>query len=274
MTAVVVPLCEAPALALAALVEKTERATWRTAAVLTAVVPAAVWGRPSWPKPQYADQRRMLRRLRTTVTGGPVVGGLLIGILAGIAGTYLHVPGSWPWHDPAGGLVQGVLAGMVIDVARTFRAGQASGHQDGTLHADACRVIRGDWTSRLSTALLIGLVADGAMCAVAALAGVLPHSGSLPVDVAVMLIAGLVLGLVFGCGNALAVALASRFAGGATVRYLAFLAGSRTLLPWRLGRFMECCYDLGILRISGTAHQFRHRELQDHLAAHPRPPRP
>ncbi|NBE94510.1 MULTISPECIES: hypothetical protein [unclassified Nonomuraea] len=28
-------------------------------------------------------------------------------------------------------------------------------------------------------------------------------------------------------------------------------------------------FGAGLLRISGTAYQFRHRELQDYLAAHP-----
>ncbi|MED7929137.1 NACHT domain-containing protein [Nonomuraea sp. LP-02] len=52
-------------------------------------------------------------------------------------------------------------------------------------------------------------------------------------------------------------------------RYLGLLLATRGRLPWRLGRFLHRCYDAGLLRISGIAYQFRHRELQDHLAAHP-----
>ncbi|ATL25745.1 hypothetical protein KY5_0727 [Streptomyces formicae] len=37
-------------------------------------------------------------------------------------------------------------------------------------------------------------------------------------------------------------------------------------LPWRLGHFLTWCYDAGLVRVAGTAYQFRHRELQDHLA--------
>ncbi|MEU4508674.1 NACHT domain-containing protein [Nonomuraea wenchangensis] len=52
-------------------------------------------------------------------------------------------------------------------------------------------------------------------------------------------------------------------------RYLGLLLATRGRLPWRLGRFLHRCYDAGLLRISGIAYQFRHRELRDHLAAHP-----
>jgi hypothetical protein len=46
----------------------------------------------------------------------------------------------------------------------------------------------------------------------------------------------------------------------------------RHRLPWRLGRFLHACYQAGILRIAGSAYQFRHRELQDHLATNSSPP--
>jgi hypothetical protein len=41
----------------------------------------------------------------------------------------------------------------------------------------------------------------------------------------------------------------------------------RNLLPWRLGRFLDWAHAAGILRLAGTAVQFRHRDLQRHLAA-------
>ncbi|MFG3439386.1 NACHT domain-containing protein [Nonomuraea sp. NPDC047897] len=57
-------------------------------------------------------------------------------------------------------------------------------------------------------------------------------------------------------------------------RYLGLLLSVRGRLPWRLGRFLNRCYDAGLLRVSGIAYQFRHRELQDYLAAHPTPASP
>ncbi|MFE6820985.1 NACHT domain-containing protein [Streptomyces sp. NPDC057690] len=46
---------------------------------------------------------------------------------------------------------------------------------------------------------------------------------------------------------------------------------TRQPLPWRLGRFLRWCYRSGLIRVAGTAYQFRHRELQDHLARHAPP---
>jgi hypothetical protein len=75
------------------------------------------------------------------------------------------------------------------------------------------------------------------------------------------IVAGIALGLI--CGTWLG-ARSSR-------RYLIFLCCSRRRLPWRLGSFLHWAYGAGLLRVSGVAYQFRHRELQDWLAAHPRP---
>ena len=41
---------------------------------------------------------------------------------------------------------------------------------------------------------------------------------------------------------------------------------SRQLLPFRLMRFLDHAHQLGLLRVVGSAYQFRHAELQDHLA--------
>ncbi|MEW2548612.1 NACHT domain-containing protein [Streptomyces sp. NPDC047002] len=62
----------------------------------------------------------------------------------------------------------------------------------------------------------------------------------------------------------------------ATRRYAAFAlcARARGLLPLRPGRFLACAYDAGLLRKSGNAYQFRHRELQQWLATEPAPAGP
>ncbi|OQQ13127.1 hypothetical protein B0675_39550 [Streptomyces sp. M41(2017)] len=78
-------------------------------------------------------------------------------------------------------------------------------------------------------------------------------------DVAVFLVLGLLVGLYF--------------LTGAGRRYLVFLLCARGQLPWRLGRFLRWAYGAGLLRVSGSAYQFRHRELQEWLGAHdPRNP--
>jgi hypothetical protein len=61
--------------------------------------------------------------------------------------------------------------------------------------------------------------------------------------------------------------------GIAGLRYVALLLCTRRWssrrLPWRLGRFLDLCYQAGLLRIAGAGYQFRHRELQDNLVCHP-----
>ncbi|MFJ8010829.1 hypothetical protein [Streptomyces fagopyri] len=58
----------------------------------------------------------------------------------------------------------------------------------------------------------------------------------------------------------------------ATRRYLAFLLCSYRRLPFRLARFLDWATSAGLLRYSGPAYQYRHRELQQWLTAHPDPP--
>ncbi|WP_395576901.1 NACHT domain-containing protein [Streptomyces sp. BK79] len=73
----------------------------------------------------------------------------------------------------------------------------------------------------------------------------------------------------FALGLTLAFALTVGL--GATRRYGVFLLCSRGRLPFRLARFMDWAVPAGLLRYSGAAYQFRHRELQQWLAQHPPP---
>jgi hypothetical protein len=81
---------------------------------------------------------------------------------------------------------------------------------------------------------------------------------------------GLAFGLVGGLAVGLGIGLAVGLAGGpASMRYFGFLLATRGRLPWFLGRFLHHSYRIGILRVSGIAYQFRHRELQDYLGSEP-----
>ncbi|UXY40511.1 NACHT domain-containing protein [Streptomyces albidocamelliae] len=85
---------------------------------------------------------------------------------------------------------------------------------------------------------------------------------------------GFMMGPALGVLNGVGAGLVSGFYLGTEDvgrRYLVFLCCSRRQLPWRLGPFLNWAYGAGLLRISGVAYQFRHRELQDWLAAHPNP---
>jgi len=75
------------------------------------------------------------------------------------------------------------------------------------------------------------------------------------------LVPGLVIGALFGMevGPGREPAWVGLFV---TSRWLAF----RGKLPWNLMGFLDDAHRLGLLRTAGSVYQFRHAELQDHLA--------
>jgi hypothetical protein len=86
----------------------------------------------------------------------------------------------------------------------------------------------------------------------------------------------LVAGLGANFATGLAVGLAAGLAGGLAVSdhhaWPAYLATSYRLawegqLPRHLMQFLDDAHRLGLLRAVGPVYQFRHAELQDHLAA-------
>jgi hypothetical protein len=99
----------------------------------------------------------------------------------------------------------------------------------------------------------------------------------LPFGLTIGLAAGLEFGLAFGLTIGLTVGPTFGLTCGEIgVRYVVLLLCTRgwfgtPALPWRLGRFLHWCYHAGLVRQAGIGYQFRHRELQDHLAHHPQP---
>ena len=90
---------------------------------------------------------------------------------------------------------------------------------------------------------------------------------------------GLVVGLVIGLAFRLAFGLVTGLAFGliaisdsaSTAFHPAVgLRAAQRRLPWRIMGFLDDAYRLGLLRVVGPVYQFRHAELQDHLA----PPHP
>ena len=84
---------------------------------------------------------------------------------------------------------------------------------------------------------------------------------------------GLAVGPAFGPAFGLAVGLVATLDSASTAFHLAVgLRAAQGRLPWRVVRFLDDAYRLGLLRVVGPAYQFRHAELQDHLAPpHPSP---
>ncbi|WDV55331.1 NACHT domain-containing protein [Streptomyces coeruleorubidus] len=160
------------------------------------------------------------------------------------------------------GLMMGLISGIGLGFATRFVFGIASGVGFGLLFllgvgstaslgdvtsTDPRYVVRNDLLYALATGPMIGLIPGLVLWVLSG------HASGVA--------SGIALGLI--CGTWLQ-ARASR-------RYLIFLCCSRWRLPWRLGFFLHWAYGAGLLRVSGVAYQFRHRELQDWLAAHPRP---
>jgi len=87
------------------------------------------------------------------------------------------------------------------------------------------------------------------------------------------LVYGLVFGLVYGLVSGLAVGLVATLGSASTAFHLAVgLRAAQGRLPWRVVGFLDDAYRLGLLRVVGPVYQFRHAELQDHLAPpHPSP---
>lgn len=212
---------------------------------------------------------------------------LIIAVAAGAAGVAApHQPmaprrprwralTSWTWLRTRGAILVLMLAQALLFAFAAHRAG-------------ASPVL----------ALAIGLPFVLLMGPAAALGGV-PTSAAGPRDlirfdsqygcvygVAIGVGTGLILGLGFGhlsrittsdsllvgLASGLALGLAAGLGASASRRYTVFLLCSRGRLPMRLGRFLDWATQADLLRLSGPAYQFRHRELQQWLEHNPTPP--
>lgn len=196
----------------------------------------------AWPQPRRMD----LRRLHTHAGLRILVGGLGVVLVAALA-TGLRA-----------GLGYVLALGGVFTVLLSEGATAPRKQEPVT---DPRDVLRGDLVARLVGGLGTGLaVGFGA----GLLGGPAVGLGAVPAVAAVFwILLGLTDGAVHGDPST---------GGHAVVRYLALLLCTRGRLPLRLGGFLDDCHQLGILRVAGTAWQFRHRELQDRLASGPELP--
>jgi hypothetical protein len=187
--------------------------------------------------PLQGSIRGVLRRhgLRRLVTGLSIgfTSGLVIGLVLGLAVglVFGFAPG---FAGLAGWLVSGTAVGVI--------AGVAFGIADGVPKERGPRgVIRANGDFVLTTELVFGL------------------SFGLTGWLGTTLVAGLSFGLVLGFV----------VAGGAWTRYHVAVAlmAARRQGPLQLGAFLDWAVGAGLLRVSGNAYQFRHRQLQDWLGS-------
>jgi hypothetical protein len=158
------------------------------------------------------------------------------------------------------GAVFALVFGVVFGLARSTGSSVIAGHSPSP-----SRSYRGD----LRRGIITTLAGVSASCLayglawLAVLAKLTDHSTA---------------GLLFGLAAASAASLA---VGGAAVADAWFSFTIATLwhtlqrprklpMPWRVMSALEDCHRLGLLRTVGPLYQFRHTQLQDHLA----PPRP
>jgi NACHT domain len=221
----------------------------------------AVWqaGRAEVPPPitgqlqrlrHPAQRRRVVRNLAQGLAFG-----LVLGLGSGLVGGYLFglTPGLTLKLAIGAAVGLGLGIGLMAQLALELSApATASAPRGGFAPpTDPRHLVRDD--------LLFGLV--------------LTVAGAIALGLTAGLGLGLGIGLGFGVTAGLSIGLAGGMyaTGGAGRRYLVFLCCARRRLPWRLGALLHWSYGAGLLRISGTAYQFRHRELQDWLTAHPEP---
>lgn len=203
--------------------------------------------RPTWPETRQIDFRRLGTR------GGQraaVIGFLLCYLLC----MMILFPLGQGWSAVS---TFGIPSGLVVGL--TF--GLVVGEQ--VPGADPRDLVRRDSATTLLPVLLLLSVASVWLATVLAWTYLVGYMGITPGNWLLLWYLGLT-GFAMACGLFM---LSLPIAGGAgALRYLTFLLCTRGRLPWRLGRFLHACYEAGILRVAGTAWQFRHRELQDHLA--------
>ncbi|WP_158072120.1 NACHT domain-containing protein [Streptomyces sp. CB01580] len=220
--------------------------------------------RRAWPNPQRID----FRRLRTRAGWGAAALGSALGIMLGFLITFviLYADSSGTEQfDPTDLVATATLFAIPLGAGLGFALGLVSKKQ--TTSAGPLILVRKDFTTGATLASVIALLLflnaryGTPVANFFAPEGVSYTASDSALDA---LTPGLLLGLL---------AFVLPFKGSSVaLRHLAFLLNTRRSLPWRLGRFLNSCYQVGILRVAGTAWQFRHRELQDHLATRPTPP--
>ncbi|MFI6979020.1 NACHT domain-containing protein [Embleya sp. NPDC050154] len=213
-----------------------------TVSVAIALIALLITGHESAGRVGFTNPRNLIR--------SDVAAWLGIGFACG-AGLLAYIVMGWVGEDAMGlvlGLVCTLGMGFGFALAARFGVGTGSGVE-------------------VAARLAAGLVP-----ALALVLAVAPQLRPGLFDWALAIVRSVVLVALLAGGMLLCV---NGFVGGAGVRYLALLLCTRRgprRLPWRLGRFLAWATDAGLLRVSGTAYQFRHRELQEWLADNPTPP--
>ncbi|MET7540023.1 NACHT domain-containing protein [Streptomyces sp. NPDC005507] len=214
-----------------------------------------VSARSVWPVPKSISPGR----LRTSEGRRAIVGPITVALIAMLAvslATVLPYVGAGYVPAPAYDLVVNLTLLSPIALIGGFAFGLRRNLETTASSKGPNALIRVD----LHFGLLIG-ISVGAALALSIIVwsitdpDLVSFGGTLTALIFLVVLIGSIVGVIVG----IMWASASR-------RYFATLLCTRGRLPWRLGRFLAWASDAGLLRIAGNAYQFRHRELQDHLA--------
>ncbi len=157
-------------------------------------------------------------------------------------------------------LLPALAAGGVGGVALGVPGGPLAGTM-GAVAGFCLGLLTPDADLRVATSPLVALQRDRATFLALSLTsgGTVFAGASLAVATEVGVAGGLTVGLVFGCLQAV---------WGRYIIAHTYLA-ARGRLPWRLMAFLAEAHERGVLRQVGAQYQFRHAELQGHLARRP-----
>ncbi|MFC4466850.1 NACHT domain-containing protein [Streptomyces xiangluensis] len=178
-----------------------------------------------------------------------LVGGFTAGFMAGLTDGFRY------------GLTAGLTLGLLLWLTVAFTQRLGAPEEEELSLTDPRGPVREDLVVGLALGLALGFTLGFTYAVVDLLTGGLTYA----------LTSGLPYGLTYGLALGLAGGLYWYTSAGR--RYLVFLCCARVrgMLPLQLGAFLNWAYIGGLLRISGIAYQYRHRELQDWLIQHPQP---
>jgi hypothetical protein len=185
--------------------------------------------------------------------------GIFIGGIGGVAANHA---------DPQGGLAAGMAAGIAVGLwawlVIRIMAGLEPRPVEPAEATDPHTVLRRDRGALAGILLVVALTAVlterlGFLLLIAFVAAAGVDLAPLVDELVTGLMAGLAAGIVAGI---------ARTAWGPFALAKCWLA-LRGRLPWRLMRFLADAHRRGVLRQAGAVYQFRHVELQRHLAGRP-----
>ncbi|MEU1536402.1 hypothetical protein, partial [Streptomyces fagopyri] len=205
------------------------------------------------PEPMRVDLRRLSSALRLTDFLLSMAAYVAIGSMVGVFAKVMK-------ETPTSPLIGWALCGGVLGLLLTIPSGLVSAPSSAAMPR---AVIRQDAQFSLFSGAMACIVCGLTLSVI--LGPAYAITGGLT--------AGLIAGLVAyqgGGGRRRRGGTPLRGAGAAR-RYTVFLLCARGSVPFRLANFLDWGCEAGLMRYSGTAYQFRHRELQLWLSDHPEP---